>query len=261
MDTFMLVAGGLVAGMLGGMLGLGGGVILMPLLRFGIGLSPEDAAGTCVLAVFFTSMGGAYRHHRLGHLHLGPVLPVIVAGAFAAVAASLAFPHITARGHWLDLGIGLVFTLVATRMATDGVRGLTRPQKRTLPAGSFHGSPTRKAIVGIVGGTLPGLLGIGTGSVLVPAFTFFLRAPIKQAMAASLACFAVTAAISAGFKMAQGFVVLQVALPACIGTILGANLGALVNKRAPSPWLRLCCGVLFGFIAARFVLAYVGESS
>ena len=261
MDALLLVLGGLVAGMLGGMLGLGGGVVLMPLLRFGIGLAPAEAAGTCVLAVFFTSVGGAYRHHRLGHLQLKPVLPVIVAGALAAVAASLAFPHLTASGHWLDLGIGVVFTLVAARMAIDGVRGLSRRQKLLRPEGLFQGSSIRKALVGIVGGTLPGLLGIGTGSVLVPAFAFFLRAPIKQAMAASLACFAFTAAISAGFKLAQGFVVVQVALPACIGTALGANLGALVNKRTPSPWLRLCCGVLFGFIAARFVLAFLGGSS
>ena len=258
MDTLMLLVGGLVAGTLGGMLGIGGGVILMPLLRLGVGLAPEDAAGTCVLAVFFTSLGGAYRHHRLGHMQLGPVLPVIVAGATASVAASIAFPHITARGHWLDLGIGLVFILVSIRMAIDGIRGLARPGPQAPEPGSFRGTMAGKAAVGVAAGALPGLLGIGTGSVLVPAFTFFLRAPIKQAVAASLACFAVTAAISAGFKLVQGFVDLQVAIPACIGTMLGANIGALINRRAPSPWLRLCCGVIFGTIAARFVLLFVG---
>jgi len=257
-EPFVLLAGGLVAGMLGGMLGIGGGVVLMPLLRFGIGLEPQDAAGTCVLAVFFTSVGGSYRHHRLGHLQLRPVWPVIVAGACAAVAASIAFTRVMACGHWLDLGIGFTFMLVAMRMAMDGARGLAGGQGRSVTAGSLDGMFVKKALVGTVGGTFPGLLGIGTGSFLVPAFTFFLRFPIKRAMAASLVCFAVTAAISACFKLAQGYVDLQIAMPACIGTVLGANFGALVNKRAPSPWLRLCCGVLFGVIAARFVLVFAG---
>lgn len=258
MDTVTLLAGGFLAGVLGGMLGIGGGVVLMPLLRLGVGLPPEDAAGTCVLAVFFTSLGGAYRHHRLGNMQLGPLVPVIVAGATASVVASIAFPYITARGHWLDLGIGLVFVLVAVRMAFDGVHGLSRPEPRVSEPGAFRGTLAGKAAVGVAGGALPGLLGIGTGSVLVPAFTFLLRAPIKQAVAASLACFAITAGISAGFKLVQGFVDLWIAVPACIGTMLGANIGALINRSAPSPWLRLCCGALFGAIATRFVLLFVG---
>ena len=56
-DVLLLLAGGLLAGVLGGLLGLGGGIILMPLLRFGAGLSPAYAAGTCVIAVFFTTRG------------------------------------------------------------------------------------------------------------------------------------------------------------------------------------------------------------
>ncbi len=81
MTEFLILLGtGLAAGTLGGLLGLGGGIILMPLLRFGFGLSPMYAAGTCVLAVFFTTLGGSYRHYRLGHVKFKPLLPVVAAG-------------------------------------------------------------------------------------------------------------------------------------------------------------------------------------
>ncbi|MGD2154300.1 MAG: TSUP family transporter, partial [Gemmatimonadales bacterium] len=69
-DLPLLLSGGLLAGALGGLLGIGGGIVLMPLLRFVIGLEPAYAAGTCVVAVFFTTLGGSYRHYRLGHLNV-----------------------------------------------------------------------------------------------------------------------------------------------------------------------------------------------
>ena len=80
----MLFSGGLLAGALGGLLGIGGGIVLMPLLRFTVGLSPAYAAGTCVVAVFFTTLGGSYRHHRLGHLNLRSIVPIIISGAVAS---------------------------------------------------------------------------------------------------------------------------------------------------------------------------------
>ncbi|MFC1706059.1 TSUP family transporter [Planctomycetota bacterium] len=75
-EAVVLVLVGLGAGGLGGLLGIGGGIVLMPVLRFGVGLPPAIAAGTCVFAVFFTTLGGSFRHHRLGHLNVRSVVPV-----------------------------------------------------------------------------------------------------------------------------------------------------------------------------------------
>jgi uncharacterized membrane protein YfcA len=111
-ELLILLGAGIFAGILGGLLGLGGGIILMPLLRFGFHLSPFLAAGTCIIAVFFTTLGGSYRHIRMGHVQLATIVPVLVAGALSAVLALLAFQYLTARGRWIDLGMGLVFTLM-----------------------------------------------------------------------------------------------------------------------------------------------------
>jgi uncharacterized membrane protein YfcA len=253
-ETLLMLFGGLTAGTLGGMLGLGGGIVLMPLLRFGVGLPAGQAAGTCVLAVFFTTLGGSYRHYRLGHVQVRPLVPVFAAGAVATVIASLAFGYFAKRASWLDLGIGLVFTMIAVRMLTESVPGVGRSPAGRLVEAGLQGSPAAKVGVGATAGVLPGLLGIGSGSILVPAFTFLLRAPVKAAIGASLVCFCVNAAISAGFKLGQGYIDLGLALPACAGTLLGANLGALVNRRIPSGTLKLIFGVVFVYVALKFVL-------
>lgn len=254
----LMLVGGLAAGIVGGLLGLGGGIVLMPLLRFGAGLPAGEAAGTCVLAVFFTTLGGSYRHHRLGHLHVRPLVPVLGAGAGATVLASLVFGYIASRGRWLDLGIGLVFALVAGRMLIEGLPGIFRPRPEVAIRAGVQGSSAAKVGIGAAAGVLPGLLGIGTGGILVPAFTFLLKAPVKAAIGASLLCFCVNAAISAGFKLGQGYIDLGLALPACAGTLVGANLGALVNRRMPSGTLKLIFGLVFVYVALKFVLRFFG---
>jgi uncharacterized membrane protein YfcA len=248
---------GLAAGIVGGLLGLGGGIVLFPVLRFGMGLEPSLAAGTTVVAVFFTTLGGTIRHYRSGHLDWRSIGPVIGSGALATLLFSLLFPVVARREGWLDLGIGLVFSLVALRMIVEGVAG-TRLSRlgETVPPGPDKVG--RKAAIGVAAGVLPGLLGIGGGAVLVPAFRLLLRWPIKAAMGSSLACFAVSAFVSSVLKWTQGFVDPAVALPASLGTFVGASLGASLNRRFPSRLLQVLFGIVFVYIALKFVLAFFG---
>jgi hypothetical protein len=257
-DLLLLLAGGLLAGALGGFLGIGGGIVLMPLLRFLVGLSPARAAGTCILAVFFTSVGGSFRHLRQGHLAIGSIVPVILSGAAASALCSFAFGYLARRGHWLDLGIGLVFLFVSSRMIVAGWRGAATSGTGQESADNVMRGPLAlKAAIGAAAGGLPGLLGIGTGGILVPAFTLLLRAPVKTAMAASLTCYTFTAAISAAFKLWQGYVALESALPLCLGTLVGANLGAMMNRRSRAGILQLAFGIVFVFVSLRFCASFL----
>lgn len=255
-DAFLLFAGGLLAGMLGGLLGIGGGIVLMPLLRFVVGLSAAHAAGTCIVAVFFTTVGGSYRHYRLGHVRIRAMTPVIIAGAAATVLFSILFQHLAAKEHWLDLGIGMVFLMVSIRMVAEGIRRFPRREPVETADDTIGGTLAQKVATGAIAGVLPGLLGIGTGVVLVPVFNLLLHVPIKIAMACSLTCFSFNALISSAFKLAQGFVDLNVALPICLGTLIGANLGAILNKRFASDVVRLLFGLLFMYISLRFILSF-----
>ena len=129
-DLVPLFAGGFLAGTLGGLLGVGGGIILMPLLRFVVGLAPARAAGTCILAVFFTTLGGSYRHFKLGHLDIRSIVPVIISGAVTTAAFSLLFLSLSSRERYLDLGIGLVLSLISIRMILEGIPGITSTKAR-----------------------------------------------------------------------------------------------------------------------------------
>jgi uncharacterized membrane protein YfcA len=254
-DVSLLFAGGLLAGVLGGLLGIGGGVVLMPLLRFVVGLSPAYAAGTCIVAVFFTTLGGSYRHYRLGHVRARPLVPVILAGAATTVVFSLLFEPLARHEHWLDLGFGIVFTAISIRMITEGLRHFSRGTGDGSARGEFGGSLLGKFSIGGLAGILPGLLGIGTGVVLVPAFNLLLHASIKVAVASSLVCFSFNALISSAFKIAQGFTRLEVALPICVSAVIGANIGAILNKRFASNVVKLLFGLLFFYVSLKFILS------
>jgi len=261
-ESLFLLIGGIVAGMLGGFLGIGGGIVLMPILRFVFHLPPMMAAGTCILAVFFTTLGGSYRYYKLGYIKLGPVVPVMLSGLLASAFFSMVFILITSKQYWLDLGVGSVFFLISLRMLVEGARRLKGGEEEERAGETERGGRfAHKIAIGLGSGALPGLLGIGTGAVLVPAFVFVLSTPIKVAMASSLVCFSVNALVSSVFKFAQGVIAFDIAVPACMGTLIGANLGALLNSRTPSFWLRIFFGLVFLIVAMKFFFSFYGATA
>ena len=257
-ETLGALISGLAAGLLGGLLGIGGGIVLIPFLRFWVGLPPAHAAGTCIVAVFCTTFAGSYRHHRLGHVRVKPILPVIAAGAAATAVFSVVFLWAAEHERWLDLGTGVVFSLISARMIVEGLWEARGRIVRQADDYQMGGSPLGKVAIGTAGGVLPGLLGIGTGGIMVPAFALVLKAPIKVAIGCSLACFSVNALISSLFKFSQGFVNLPVAAPACVGTLVGAYVGATLNRRFPSAALKIMFGVVFTYVSLKFILSFCG---
>jgi uncharacterized membrane protein YfcA len=230
----------------------------MPFLRFCVGLSPAHAAGTCVVAVFCTTLSGSFRHHRLGHVNVKSILPVIATGVVATAVFSYAFLWMAERDRWLDLGTGLVFSLISVRMIVEGLVELRGRTVRKADTSLVRGSLLHKSAIGAAGGVLPGLLGIGTGGIMVPAFTLVLKAPIKTAIGCSLTCFCANALISSAFKYSQGFVDPIVAGPACVGTLAGAYLGATLNRRSPPAVLKVMFGGVFAYVSVRFILSFGG---
>jgi uncharacterized protein len=255
-ELSLIFGSGIVAGLLGGLLGIGGGIVLLPVLRFYLGLSPAVSAGTCIVAVFFTTLGGSFRHYQLGHVNIRSILPVITAGAISTIVFSLVFLFFTRRERWLDLGTGVVFSLISLRMMIEGWAEFSRKKRSEGTGGEIGGSTWGKLTLGGSAGILPGLLGIGTGAVLVPAFVLFLKAPIKIAIGASLTSFSVNALISALIKFIQGYVYLPVALPICLGTLVGSNIGAVLNKRFPSSILKILFGLAFSYVSYQYLVFF-----
>jgi uncharacterized membrane protein YfcA len=180
----------------------------------------------------------------------------MISGALSTVIFSFVFLYLSTRERWLDLGMGLAFALISLRMIAEGIPGLVKRKKGEEINNIIKGTPAQKISIGFLAGALPGLLGIGTGVILVPAFIYILTAPVKAAMASSLTCFSVNALISSGFKYGQGFIDLNVALPICLGTLLGANLGARLNKSLSSGALKLIFGLVFSYVSLKFILLF-----
>ncbi len=252
--VLFLILGGMMAGTLGGLLGIGGGILLMPILRFFVGLEPAYAAGTCIIAVFFTTLGGSFKHFKLGHIDFRSIFPVITAGLLSSLIFSVIFLYFTQKAIWLDIATGVVFLLVALRMVGEGIAGYLKKFPKPNPAPGIQGSINAKMAIGSVAGVLPGLLGIGTGAILVPAFAFALNAPIKIAIGSSLACFSLNALVSSAFKLFQGFVEFKVLIPLCIGTLIGSRFGATLNGWVSSPLLKVLFGMVFVSVAFKYFL-------
>lgn len=257
-DILIIFCVGITAGALGGVLGIGGGIIIMPFLRFGLSLAPVHAASICILAVFFTTLGGSFRHYRLGHIDIRSLLPVILAGAFSTIIFSVIFIQLTRRQSWIDLGIGLVFLLISLRMIFEGFwKSSDLRFMQATETNRIEGGILKKLSIGGVAGILPGLLGIGTGAVLVPAFSFLFSAPIKVAMGSSLACFAFNALWSSLLKALQGFINFEIAIPICLGTVIGANFGAVLNRHFPSRALKILFGGVFIYVSVKFIMNFL----
>ncbi len=248
-----MVFGGFAGGALGGLLGIGGGILIMPLLRFVIGLEPAQAVGTCMIAVFFTTLGGSLKHFSLGHIHLRSLVPIIIAGVISTLIFSIFFIYISDKSSWLDAAMGAVFLLVALRMLWEGASEYLKKVPDRKNNGSIQGTMMSKVMIGAAAGILPGMLGIGTGAVLVPSFAFALGAPIKVAIGSSLACFSLNAFVSSIFKMIQGFVQFEILLPLCVCTFLGSRFGASLNGRFSSPFLKVIFGIFFGYVAFEYL--------
>lgn len=255
-SVFMVLClSGLAAGTLGGLLGIGGGILIMPLLRFVMKLPPATAAGICIVAVFFTTIGGSVKHFKLGHIELRSILPVMITGFISTIIFSLVFVYVSGKDKWLDLGMGVVFSVVALRMLWEGI--VDALQKRIQPqtGRGVPGSVSSKMFIGGFAGVLPGLLGIGTGAVLVPAFAIVLNAPIKVAIGSSLACFSLNALVSSLFKLSQGHVRFSFLVPLCLGTFLGSRFGATLNGRFSSGVLKIFFGLLFVYVALKYLFS------
>ncbi|MDH7500748.1 MAG: sulfite exporter TauE/SafE family protein [candidate division NC10 bacterium] len=174
---------GLLAGGLGGLLGIGGCVLMMPACRFGFQFSPALAVGTTLTAVVFTAGSGAWKHTRMGNVDWASVLPISISGVIGVLIGSWIFTYLVPYGKVIDLIVGLAFIWAALRMLYEG---LFRRQVPQMEGKQVPGTTVAKASTGGIIGTLTGIIGLGGGYALVPSLVYALKSPMKIAIGTSL---------------------------------------------------------------------------
>lgn len=261
---FMLVVLGFSvgAGLLGSLLGIGGGLILIPVLTLLLKVDIQYAVGASIVSVIATSSGAAaaYVRDRMANTRVAMFLEL----ATTAGALSGAFMSGLVGGR----GVYLVFGGVMAWSALVMLRRMRASTEAPVPADALadrlalHGSywdesqgrevsyRVTRPLVGLglmyVAGTVSGMLGIGSGALKVPAMDLAMRLPLKVSTATSNFMIGVTAAASAGVYFARGNIDPFIAGPVCVGVTLGAWLGSRhLMARVNSTWLRaLFVGVL-----------------
>jgi len=264
--SLLIWLGSLLAGLLGSLTGLGGGVVVVPLLALAFHVNLRYAAGASLLSVIATSSGAAAAYVREGwtNVRLGMLLEVATTvGALAGAATAALVP---------TAAVAVIFGLLLLFAAAGSLR---RP-----PAGA-DAAPDRLAAALRLGGTYPGasgpvtygvrrvpggfalmlaagwlsgLLGVGSGALKVVAMDDVMRVPFKVSTTTSNFMIGVTAAASVGIYLSRGWLEPRLAAPVVLGVLPGALLGARLLPRMRSRVLRAVFAVAVAVLAGEMIL-------
>lgn len=249
-SVIALIVTGLIAGTLGGLLGIGGCVIMLPSLAFLFGYPLPVAIGTTITAVILTATSGAIGHIRMKNVDYSTAKIVALSGAFGAVIGSITFFYISSKVWLLNFILGFAFLYVSIRMVYEGIVKRKMPEK---PGNVVPGSGAAKATIGFFIGIITGIVGLGGGYALVPSFIYLLSSPVKIAVGTSLASFISMAVVSGAFKLYQGVVDVIAAICLGVGTIIGAQIGARLTKVVPAWAIKAIFGFVFLYVSLKFV--------
>lgn len=246
--TSLLFITSVVAGLLGSLTGLGGGVVIVPVLALLFKIDIRYAIGASLVSVIATSSGAAVAYVRegLSNIRIGMFLEV------ATTLGALLGAYLTAKvsTHWIAMVFGavLLYSAVASfRQTSENVAPASKPantlaEKLELK-GSYPGPDGPEPYIaqrvplgfGIMfgAGTLSGLLGIGSGAVKVLAMDQAMRLPFKVSTTTSNFMIGVTAAASAGIYLSRGYIDPAIAMPVMLGVLAGSLFGThiLVKTR------------------------------
>jgi uncharacterized membrane protein YfcA len=240
---------GFVTGILSGMFGIGGAVISNPSVR-ALGASPIESVGSTLPSILPAAISGSLRYRREGLLRADVIAWVGGAGALASLAGSQLSGSLPGDGHLLTMGIALLMGYTAARTARTAPAAPTAPEAEVEmlrdEGGTPHTETWRLVVIGLAAGFLSGLLGIGGGLIMVPAFSGWLRIPLKETIATSLACVAIIAIPGIVNHARLGHVDWSFALPLAIGVIPGAQIGAGITIGASEQGVRRIVGVGLG---------------
>lgn len=263
--TLLILMAAFGAGMLGALTGLGGGVVLVPLLTLVFHIDIRYAAGASLVAVIATSSGAAAAFVREGFSSIRIGMFLEVATTFGALlgawltaivpthAIAIVFGGVLLYSAYLSLKrkeehAAAAPDALAARLRLDGDypsdNGRQRYHVQNVPGGFS---------LMFVAGTLSGLLGIGSGAVKVLAMDQVMRIPFKVSTTTSNFMIGVTAAASAGIYLRRGYIDPGLAMPVMLGVLGGSVLGARVLMKAKVGPLRALFAAVIVVLAVEMI--------
>ena len=253
----LTVAAGVFTGMLSGAFGVGGAVVSTPLIR-ALGASATIAIGTTLPSVIPSSISGSLRYGREHLIAWLAVAWTVPAGMVCAVGGALATKIIPGNGHIQQIVTAGFVGFTAWRTYASGRAEQRRPivPRPTEEIGTTRADKTGFVSIGIGAGALSGVLGVGGGIVMVPAFNQLMKMTLRQSIATSLVCVGLFAIPSTITHAAIGDIDWRIAFFLTIGVIPGARIGSAMTIASSDRRLRNAVAL---FLAILAVLYAAGE--
>lgn len=247
----MVALGSLLAGLLGALTGLGGGVVVVPMLALLFHVDIRYAIGASLVSVIATSSGAAAAYVREGYsnIRIGMFLETATtAGAIAGAAIAL---HVPTSAIAIVFGVVLLYSayLSSRNRQEHGPEMQSSALANKLRLAGTYPTPEGRQAYAVTGvpagyglmfgaGVLSGLLGIGSGAVKVLAMDQAMKIPFKVSTTTSNFMIGVTAAASAGLYLARGYIAPGITMPVMLGVLVGSMVGAKLLVRAKVKVLR-----------------------
>jgi uncharacterized membrane protein YfcA len=250
--ALLVALGSVSAGVLGALTGLGGGIVIVPMLTVVFGVDIRYAIGAALVSVIATSSGAAAAYVREGYTNVRIGMLLEVATTVGALIGAYVAAFLPTSTIAVIFGVVLLFSAyrAATPHAEHAVTLAPDPLATRLRLDSTYPTPEGKQSYRVqnvpagfslmtVAGMLSGMLGIGSGALKVLAMDQAMRLPFKVSTTTSNFMIGVTAAASAGIYLHRGYIMPGIALPVMLGVLCGALLGARLLPIARTKSLRL----------------------
>ncbi len=267
----VVLAVSVVAGMLGSLLGLGGGIIVIPVLTLFLHIDIRFAIGASIVSVIATSSGAAATYVREHMTNMRVAMMLEIGTTLGALTGAYIAGRIEAR--WLYVIFGLIMGYSSVMMFRKRHQHLVPATVRASPwadrlrlhssyydeaAGVVISYRVARARLGLalmyVAGVVSGLLGIGSGALKVPAMDLAMGLPIKVSTATSNFMIGVTAAASAGVYFMRGDIDPVIAAPVATGVLVGATVGSRLLGKLKSSTIRMVFVIVLLWISAQMLV-------
>lgn len=275
-EAFILMLTGLAAGILGAILGIGGGMIVTPVMTMMLGLPIQYAIAASVIAVIATSSGATIAYLRDDLLNLRVAMFLEIATTVGAIIGAIAAGFVPSNILYWLFGALLLFStynmirkLIGKKDAIPAPKNDPIADKMRLN-GSYYDKAAMKqvdySVTNVPGGftmmfgagLASGMLGIGSGAFKVIAMDTIMHMPLKPSSATSNLMMGVTAAASATVYFFNGSLQPQIAAPLAIGILVGATIGTRVMVLLPTRVLRMIFVPIMGYMGLQMVLKGFG---
>lgn len=261
--SLILLLGAILAGFLGALTGLGGGVVVIPLLTLGFGIDIRYAVGTALVTSIASSSGAAAAYIKEGITNVRIGMFLEIATTAGAVIGAIIAIYMNKQYIAIIFGCVLIFSAIRSVRKNETEDDYSLPGDKLAEKLKLNGSyPTKDGVVKYnvhnvaagfslmtVAGVLSGLLGIGSGALKVLAMDTAMKIPFKVSTTTSNFMVGVTAAASAVIYLQRGYIDPILAMPIVVGVLIGAFFGSKILPKANVKRLRQLFSVVILILA------------